>query len=155
MFAEKNLFTGKLIGQVKVSKAPLFILLNSSALSEEQIKENEGKTSPKEINFEPFETPIIEMKETKPPSSQADLPTAKRIISGGRGMGAAENFKQLEDLSKLMEETAVGASRAGGRCRVGASLYASRANRSFSFSRTLYGLWYFRGCSAFSGHSRS
>ena len=111
LLVEKNLFTGKLVGEIKVSKFPLFVMLNPSAFSQAEAKEEKGALK-EEINFEPFETQILNVAQAEISSTSKGLSTAKRIISGGRGMGAAENFKKLEDLSNLMQETAVGASRA-------------------------------------------
>jgi electron transfer flavoprotein alpha subunit len=39
------------------------------------------------------------------------LEDAEIIISGGRGIGCTEGFKQLEELSKVLKGSAVGASR--------------------------------------------
>jgi electron transfer flavoprotein alpha subunit len=43
-------------------------------------------------------------------TEEADLETAKVVISGGRGMGGAEGFQQLKQLAKILGG-AVGASR--------------------------------------------
>lgn len=47
----------------------------------------------------------------KSDSEQVDLQTARVVVSGGRGLGTAENFKLIEDFAKLLG-AAVGASRA-------------------------------------------
>lgn len=46
-----------------------------------------------------------------PDDSMPDLQTAKIVVSGGRGFGDAENFKQVQHLAKVMG-AAVGATRA-------------------------------------------
>ena len=109
---EKNLFTGKIVGKIKVSKTPLFLMLAVSALSQMGKPSDLSSLHCKQIHFEPFDTRILKVSRLNKDSSTKDLQTATRIVSGGRGMQAAENFKQLEDLADLMKDTAVGASRA-------------------------------------------
>jgi len=60
----------------------------------------------------PKETPKIKVKEVvQGESEKLDLTEANAIVSGGRGMKAAEHFQLLEDLAKPIHAT-VGASRA-------------------------------------------
>jgi electron transfer flavoprotein alpha subunit len=52
---------------------------------------------------------FVELKESK--SERPELTSAKIVISGGRGMGSAENFAKLEGLADLLN-AGIGASRA-------------------------------------------
>jgi len=55
-------------------------------------------------------TTLVQQSAT-PDDSTPDLQTAKIVVSGGRGFGNAENFKQVEVLAKVLG-AAVGATRA-------------------------------------------
>ena len=67
------------------------------------------------IEFNPGFTPdnkyVEILKVVKAVSDVADIMDAKILVSGGRGVGSAENFKILEDLAEVLGGT-VSCSRA-------------------------------------------
>ena len=83
-----------------------------------------------------------------------DITEARVVVSGGLGVQGPENFKLLEELANLLGG-AVGASRPV--VDNGWREYSNQVGQtgSNSFSRPLFCLRYFRGCSAFSGMSSS
>ena len=75
-------------------------------------KERSGSIT--QINFEMTENQVkTKLVETvKEESEGVKLEEAEVIIGGGRGLGGPESFGQLEELAKLFDSGAVGASRA-------------------------------------------
>ena len=67
------------------------------------------------INYNPGFTPdnkyVEILKVVKAVSDVADIMDAKILVSGGRGVGSAENFKLLDDLAEVLGAT-VSCSRA-------------------------------------------
>ncbi len=63
------------------------------------------------VPFEPAESKMEYVSFQPEASSEIDLGTAERIVSGGRGLGNAEGFKVIRELAGTLK-AAVGASRA-------------------------------------------
>jgi electron transfer flavoprotein alpha subunit len=59
----------------------------------------------------PLPTHTRFVSQTVAAGDRPDLQSARRVVSGGRGLGSAENFKRIEELAALLG-AAVGASRA-------------------------------------------
>jgi electron transfer flavoprotein alpha subunit len=107
----RPMYAGKCTAEVEFVNSPIrFVLMRPNQLpvgpadasSNAQVKEFPA----------PAASGKIKCKElVKGASSKADLTEANVIVSGGRGMQNAENFKMLDDLANTMGAT-VGASRA-------------------------------------------
>ncbi|MDK2793642.1 MAG: electron transfer flavoprotein alpha subunit [Caldanaerobacter sp.] len=69
-----------------------------------------GEVVYKKFNDEVFSASTKFLRFVKNESEQINLQEAKVIVSGGRGLGRAENFKLVEDLAKILGG-AVGATR--------------------------------------------
>jgi len=62
------------------------------------------------VGVDPAHVKIKVLEVSRPPKERFDLTEAEVIVTGGRGMKAAENFQLLEDLADVLNAT-VGATR--------------------------------------------
>lgn len=113
LVAERPVYAGKAFVEVvcPVSRPQMFSvrpnvlkMLPPDASKKGSIHKVEAKIDPSSLR-----TTIIEV--VKAAGAKVDLTEAEIIVSGGRGMKSAENFKVLEELAAALHAT-VGASRA-------------------------------------------
>lgn len=109
--ARKPLYAGKCTAEVEFVNSPVrFVLMRPNQLPV-GAADSSATAQLKEFNASSASGKIKSKDLVKGSSSKADLTEANIIVSGGRGMQNAENFKQLEELANAMGAT-VGASRA-------------------------------------------
>ncbi len=107
---KKPMYAGKCFCTVEFSKSlPQMILMRPNQMPVEPSEKVNTEVVTKNLSINDFKTKVIEI--VKGASEKLDLTEANIIVSGGRGMQAAENFKLLEELAKTLGAT-VGASRA-------------------------------------------
>ncbi len=109
-FAKKPVFAGKVYQELAVAmKSPLFFSIRPKALSVVEC----GYKEPKIFNMPVSELDLrVKVREVlREIGEMVELTEADIIVSGGRGMKGAENFRMLEELAKVLKG-AVGASRA-------------------------------------------
>jgi electron transfer flavoprotein alpha subunit len=107
----KPLYAGKCTAEVEFVNSPVkFVLMRPNQLP---VGAADAAASASIKDFAaPKTSGKIQTKDmVKGSSSKADLTEANIIVSGGRGMGSADNFKLLDDLANSLGAT-VGASRA-------------------------------------------
>jgi len=111
LVVKKPLYAGKCKAQVDFTDSPVKMILmrpNQLPVAEASGSE-EIKTKPVEVIASDIKQIIKEIK--KGESDKVDLTEANIIVSGGRGLKEADNFKLLNDLADTLGAT-VGASRA-------------------------------------------
>lgn len=110
--ARRPMYAGKCIAEV-CSQTPLtFVTVRPNVIPAEILNASAEATVEKfapSFNSSAVKAKIVEVRKGK--SEKPDLTEASLIISGGRAMGNADNFKILHDLADVVGAT-VGASRA-------------------------------------------
>ncbi|MFK7827371.1 MAG: electron transfer flavoprotein subunit alpha/FixB family protein [Oligoflexales bacterium] len=106
----KPMYAGKVLAKVEFQGAGIkFVTLRPNVFPS---KESSGNAEVKVLNVAPVQDQSLKILEVrKGKSDKQDLTEATRIVSGGRAMGNAENFKILHDCAEAVSAT-VGASRA-------------------------------------------
>jgi len=105
----KSHFSGKTVATIKVNASPFVCGLRPNTI--------EAQSAPCEAERIDYQAPVqdpgkLVVKEVKQTQSGAvDLAEANIIITGGRPIGSAENYKILQECAELLG-AAVGASRA-------------------------------------------
>lgn len=109
--ARRPLYSGKCTAEVEFVNSPVcFVLMRPNQLPV-GTAEASATASTKDFSAPAGGTQIKCREIVKGASQKTDLTEANVIVSGGRGMQSAENFKMLEDLANTIGAT-VGASRA-------------------------------------------
>ena len=109
ILATKTLYSGKAVCEFELpqSSSPIFCLFQANQLKAPYKKGGSYSS----LNYELPKNPIQHLEFKKQEGAIKDLNEAEIIVSGGRGMQNAENFKLLEELAEKIGAV-VGASRA-------------------------------------------
>ncbi len=114
----RSLFGGKLSARLTANTGPLVLTLQPGALK--AFSPEEKTQGPNQVsNQGSIERSVLDITDdnmvyagTKAsPSEGSDLARADVIVSGGRGIRDAQNFKYIEMLAKLFPRSATGGSR--------------------------------------------
>ncbi len=104
----RSAYGGKALVEVTAAAEPVVATLTRGAFAP---AEATGGTATVSTRSAPAVDGAVELLEREAPSTGASLEDAKVIVSGGAGLGAAEAFRELEELAGLLGG-AVGASLA-------------------------------------------
>lgn len=104
-------YTGKVIVTLKLTSTPAVISIRPGAVpAREQPKAGRVETAAPALDPATARVTVTEMSQRG--ATRLDLGEASIIVSGGRGLRAAENFKLVEELAAAIGNAAVGATRA-------------------------------------------
>ena len=104
-------YTGKVIVTLRLTSKPALLSLRPGSVTPA-----EQRRVPRIESAEPAMNPsaarVVVTDLSQRSATKLDLGEASIIVSGGRGLRAAENFKLVEDLAAAIGNAAVGATRA-------------------------------------------
>ncbi|MDE0519055.1 MAG: electron transfer flavoprotein subunit alpha/FixB family protein [Oligoflexia bacterium] len=116
---EKSFYAGKCQAQARINvlpdTPPIVLIRHHQVRQQGAVTSNKNSFSITELNWNIPESSNYKLTQTKKiqKTLRPDLTEAQIIISGGRGMQTAENFKLLEDLANCLgPDVSIGASRA-------------------------------------------
>jgi electron transfer flavoprotein alpha subunit len=104
-------YTGKVVVTLRLTSKPALLSLRPGFVTpaEQPRAARVESTGPA---MDPAAARVVVTELTERSSTKLDLGEASIIVSGGRGLRAAENFKLVEDLAEAIGNAAVGATRA-------------------------------------------
>lgn len=109
--AKKPIYSGKCFAKMSFEQSPVqFVLMRANQLSLEG-KSGGSPAQIHDLSLAPKDLKTLVKDIVKGASEKLDLTEANIIVSGGRGMKEASNFKLLNELADVLGAT-VGASRA-------------------------------------------
>ena len=109
--AQHPAYTGKVVVTLRLTGAPALLSLRPGAVTPaEQPRPARAETVAPALD--PAAARVVVTALTQQASMALDLGEAPVIVSGGRGLRAAEHFKLVEDLAQAFGNAAVGATRA-------------------------------------------
>lgn len=104
-------YAGKIIGTFRIDAVPAVVSMRPGAVAAAEAA-GAGKTESAAPVGDPAASRVVVTETIRGDSRKIDLADAPVIVSGGRGLKAAEHFKLVEDLAAAFGNAAVGATRA-------------------------------------------
>jgi electron transfer flavoprotein alpha subunit len=104
-------YTGKVVQTLRLTGSPALLSVRPGAVTAEKVQ-GAGRVEQLQPAGDPSASRVVVTSMALGDTKKLDLGEAPVIISGGRGLRAAENFKLVEDLAAAFGNAAVGATRA-------------------------------------------
>ena len=111
VLAQHPAYTGKVIVTLRLTGAPALLSLRPGAVPAVE-QPRTARVDSAQSALDPAAARVVVTELAQQTSTALDLGEAPVIVSGGRGLRAAENFKLVEDLAAAFGNAAVGATRA-------------------------------------------
>jgi len=108
IISTRPVYAGKALIDVKINSGIKVFTIRPNVFNAGEPSENEAEVTVKNIDSLNITDKAVEVKKSE---GKLDVAEASIIVSGGRGMKEAGNFKMIEELADLLG-AAVGASRA-------------------------------------------
>jgi electron transfer flavoprotein alpha subunit len=109
--AKHPAYTGKIIATVRLTGTPALLSLRPGYVAPlEQPREPRVEAMTPAMDPEKSRVQVSDLSQRT--TAKLDLGEASIVVSGGRGLRAAENFKLVEELAAAFGNAAVGATRA-------------------------------------------
>lgn len=109
--ARHPVYTGKLIGSLRVSGAVAVVSLRPGAVSPAE-QPGAGKVEVTTPATDPAASRVVVTDVSAKGTAKVDLGEAPVVVAGGRGLREAANFALVEELAATIGNAAVGATRA-------------------------------------------
>ena len=109
--AQHPAYTGKVVVTLRLTGTPALLSFRPGSITPAE-QPRQARVEKAEPAMDPAAARVVVTELAQRASTRLDLGEASIIVSGGRGLRAAENFKLVEDLAEAIGNAAVGATRA-------------------------------------------